>query len=114
MKLHPEPFEKLKAGKKKIESRLWDEKRQHIRVGDEIDFFKLPDLKETLRVTVIGLERFPTFEELAHAFPLTDFCMPDGSMPEDFVQAMRPYYTEEEEKECGVVGIRVKLPGVEE
>ena len=38
MKLHPEPFAKIKDGSKTIELRLYDEKRQRISIGDTIRF----------------------------------------------------------------------------
>lgn len=38
MRLHPGPFEKIRVGTQVIESRLNDEKRQEIRVGDHIVF----------------------------------------------------------------------------
>ena len=42
MKLKEDPFERMKNGTKTIEFRLYDEKRRKIKVGDEIEFFKLP------------------------------------------------------------------------
>ena len=41
MKLNKEPFEKIRDGKKTIELRLNDEKRQRVRVGDSIVFRSL-------------------------------------------------------------------------
>ena len=38
MRLHPEPFDKIKNGTKTIEMRLYDEKRQLLKVGDLIEF----------------------------------------------------------------------------
>jgi ASC-1-like (ASCH) protein len=38
MRLHDGPFKLIKAGSKTIELRLYDEKRQEIKVGDEIEF----------------------------------------------------------------------------
>lgn len=38
MRLHPEPFEKIKNGTKIIEMRLNDEKRQKVQIGDKIEF----------------------------------------------------------------------------
>lgn len=43
MRLHEEPFELIKFGKKIIEIRLNDEKRQKVNIGDTITFSKLPD-----------------------------------------------------------------------
>ena len=43
MKLNESPFERIKNGKKTIEFRLYDEKRQQIKIGDKIEFSKLPE-----------------------------------------------------------------------
>ena len=53
MKLLESPFERIKNGTKTIEFRLFDEKRKQIKIGDQIEFSKLPDLKEKLLVDVI-------------------------------------------------------------
>ena len=57
MKLNESPFERIKNGTKTIEFRLYDEKRQQVKVGDQIEFSKLPNLQEKLKVDVIGLYR---------------------------------------------------------
>lgn len=52
MKLNKSPFERIKNWTKTIEFRLYDEKRQQIKVGDKIEFSKLPDLQEKLLVDI--------------------------------------------------------------
>ncbi len=64
MKSNESPFERIKNGTKTIEFRLYDEKRQQVKIGDKIEFSKLPDLQETLIVDVIDLYREDTFENL--------------------------------------------------
>ncbi len=54
MHLYKEPFEMIKSGKKKIEIRLNDEKRQKLKIGDTIVFSKLPDCKDKIEVKVTG------------------------------------------------------------
>lgn len=49
--------ERIKNGTKTIEFRLFDEKRQQIKVGDQIEFSKLPNLQEKLLVNVTELYR---------------------------------------------------------
>ena len=68
MKLFENPFEKIKNGTKTIEFRLYDEKRQNLRVGDKIEFSKLPDLKEKITVKVLGLYSSKKFKELFERF----------------------------------------------
>ena len=53
MKLNESPFEMIKNGTKTIEFRLYDEKRQGVKIVDKIEFSKLPDLQEKLLVDVL-------------------------------------------------------------
>ena len=46
MKLNTEPFERIKSGRKKLELRLFDEKRQRLDIGDIIIFSRLPDMPQ--------------------------------------------------------------------
>ena len=39
MKLNESPFERIKNGTKTVEFRLYDKKRQQIKIGDKIEFF---------------------------------------------------------------------------
>ena len=61
MKLQEDPFERIKNGTKTVEFRLYDEKRQTIQIGDEIEFSKLPELQEKLLVKVIDLYKEESF-----------------------------------------------------
>ena len=108
MKLNPEPFGMIKSGKKTIELRLFDEKRQKIKAGDTIVFTNT-DTGETLSAKVIKLHCFASFEELYQSLPLLQ-C---GYTEEDVAQAspedMQQYYSSEEQKKYGVVGIEIAL-----
>ena len=106
MKLHAAPFEKIKSGEKTIELRLFDEKRQQIKAGDRIVFTNTAT-GETLCAVVKKLHRFGSFEELYKALPLLQ-C---GYTAEDIDTAhpsdMEQYYTTDEQKKYGVVGIEL-------
>ena len=108
MKLRRSPFEKIKSGEKTIELRLFDEKRQQIKVGDRIVFTNT-ESGETLWVTVVNLHRFDSFDELYKALPLLQ-C---GYTLEDVDKAhpsdMEAYYSAEEQKQYGVLGIEISL-----
>jgi len=58
MKLNESPFERIKNGTKTIEFRLYDEKRRQIKIGDKIEFSKLPDLQERILVDVLYIQRW--------------------------------------------------------
>ena len=103
MKLNESPFERIKNWTKTIEFRLFDEKRQQIKIGDKIEFSKLPDLQEKILVDVIELYREDTFENLFRKL-YTD--------EEEIIRktkSMYNYYLPEKEKQYGVLGIKIKL-----
>ena len=70
LKLQPKYFDYINNGTKRIELRLYDEKRQKIAIGDTIIFQKEPKLETTMKVKVIGLLRYNTFEELFEDFDI--------------------------------------------
>lgn len=103
MKLNKSPFERIKNGTKTIEFRLYDEKRQQIKIGDKIEFSKLPDLQEKILVDVVDLYREDTFENLFKKL------YSDEEEINRKTKAMYEYYSPEKEKEYGVLGIKVKI-----
>ncbi len=109
MKLHPQPFASIASGHKTIELRLLDEKRKRISVGDTIVFTNTGDTAATLSCTVKKLHVFADFEELYQALPL-EKC---GYCPHELSSAsakdMEAYYSVEEQKSYGVVGIEISL-----
>lgn len=106
LKLQPEYFDAIKSGKKRIECRLYDEKRRTIQLGDTIVFLKNPDLQEKITVQVTGLLRYQTFEGLLNDFPVEIFGTDDRQKLE---QALDVFYTPKEQYEWGVVGIRIDI-----
>ena len=103
MKLNESPFERIKNGTKTIEFRLYDEKRQQVKIGDKIEFSKLPDLQETLIVDVIDLYREDTFENLFRKL---------YSDEEEIIQktkTMHTIYSPEKERQYGILGIKIKI-----
>lgn len=103
MKLQESPFERIKNGTKTVEFRLYDEKRKKIKIGDQIEFSKLPDLQETILVDVLDLYREATFENLFKKL----FTDEDEIKKE--TKSMYLYYSPDEEKQYGVVGIKISL-----
>ena len=61
MNLQPSYFDFIKDGTKRIELRLFDEKRQQIQLGDIIEFTKSEDDK--FKAEVIGLLRYNSFND---------------------------------------------------
>ena len=56
--LATEPFNAITSGNKTIESRLYDEKRQKIQLGDEVTFTNRENTSQTVAVKVVGLLRY--------------------------------------------------------
>lgn len=87
--------------------RLYDEKRKKINIGDTIIFQKEPELDITMKVKVIGLLRYNTFEELFEDFNIE--IMADKSMTkQDLLDVLQEFYSIEKQKQYGVLGIRIK------
>ena len=103
MKLLEDPFMRILNGSKEVEFRLYDEKRRKIRVGDTIEFSKLPDLTEKITVEVVDLYKAKTFRELLSNLGY------QGKELEEKVQGMYSIYSKDQEQEFGVLGIKIKL-----
>lgn len=108
MKLNPRPFGMIQSGQKTIELRLFDEKRQKLKAGDKIVFTNNVT-GETLNAKIVKLHRFDSFEELYKTLPLLECGYTaedvDNAQPSD----MEQYYSAEEQKKYGVVGIELFL-----
>lgn len=103
MKLNESPFEMIKNGTKTIEFRLYDEKRQSVKIGDKIEFSRLPDLQEKLLVDVLELYQEDTFEKLFRKLSFNE---------EEVIRktrAMHEIYSPEKEQQYGVLGIKIKI-----
>jgi len=105
MKLSSIPFEKIASGQKAIESRLFDEKRKAINVGDCIEFSNTDNADLKISTKVKAMYRCCTFEELFSAFPAEKF---GGESEKDLLQEIRQFYSQEEENKLGVVGIFIE------
>lgn len=100
MQLSNESFERIVSGTKRVEFRLFDQKRQQIKIGDTIIFTNISQC-EKITVTVIGLSIFDSFERLFNS--LNRNLM--GWTPK--IAEIRKYYTEADEKRHGVIGIHI-------
>ena len=108
MKLQPEYYDFILNGTKRIEIRLFDEKRQQINIGDTIKFLKEPELNEFFNVKVVGLLRYNTFEEMFRDFDIS--ILSDKSMTkEELISVLEQFYTKEKQEQYGVLGIRIEM-----
>ncbi len=107
MKLNSKYFEYMKNGTKEIEIRLNDDKRKNLKVGDEIIFQKEPELKEELYTKVEKLFICKSFEDIIVNFDVQQYA-DQKETRENFLNDLYKFYTKEQEKKYGVVGIKVK------
>ena len=109
MRLNPKPFEMIKNGKKNIELRLYDTKRQLINIGDEIEFTELSDPARRICCKVLELHIFSSFKELYATLPLLKCGYTENDISTASPSDMELYYTPEQQQEHGVVGIELEL-----
>ena len=112
MRLLPEPFEMISAGKKTVEIRLFDEKRRRLSVGDSI-VFRRTDGRDELAAEIVALHTAPDFGELFRREGMPEkagFC---GASPEECARMMHAIYSPEAEKTYGALGIEIKLSKTE-
>ena len=108
MKLQSRYFEYIQNGTKRIELRLNDEKRQEIKLGDKILFLKEPEKVETMEAKVVGLISYSSFEELFNDFDIS--ILADKEMAKvELLDVLQQFYTIEDQKKYGVLGIRIEL-----
>lgn len=108
MKLQPEYYNFIINGSKRIEIRLFDKKRQQIKLGDTIKFLKEPDLNESFTTKVIGLLKYNTFEDMFKDFDIS--ILSDNSMTkEQLISVLEQFYPKEKQQQYGVLGIRIEL-----
>lgn len=105
MHLNDESFELVKNGQKTVELRVYDEKRRQVDMGDGIVFINKDD-KVSVKVT--GLFIASSFELLFSKIGWIKAGWSENDNEDKRVTDLRKLYTEEEEKEWGVVGIEFK------
>lgn len=106
MNLAKHPFEQIKNGNKKIEVRLFDEKRRKIQIGDIIEFTCDYDKKKIIKTNVVGLLNYDTFDELICDYSIEFFGYRNK---DDLLNDLFTFYTKEQEDKFGVLGIKIKL-----
>ena len=106
MKLTTDPFEQISTGRKVIESRLYDDKRMQISIGDEIVFSENDNSSMSVTTRVKGLIRYQSFKDM---FNDHDPALFGGKTRESLLKQIHDFYTDEDEQRYGVIGIRIEL-----
>ncbi len=106
MKLATAPYNNIASGKKVIESRLFDEKRKQISIGDILEFSENDKPENIICATVTGLLQYKTFKELFADHEPVLF----GEESRDFLlNQIKQFYSDDDELRYGVVGIRFQV-----
>lgn len=98
------PFNKILDGSKKIEPRLYDEKRQKVKVCDIIEFVNA-STGEKVKCLVKGIAVFENFKDLVTYMPLELFGYDNK---EEIRVRLERLATEQEQNEFGVVGFIIE------
>lgn len=104
MKLKDSPFNMIKNGKKDIEMRLYDEKRQTIKPGDTIEFTNIIS-GETIKYIVKQLHIYDSFEKIYQIFDKERLGYQENEVAK--YSDMEQFYNKEEINKYGVVGIEL-------
>lgn len=107
MNLRHEFFNYIKNGNKRIELRLYDEKRKLIKIADKIEFTDL-DTNNKIETVVRNIYRFNSFNDLIDNFSVDQLADIKYSK-NDLIDILNSFYTKDEQRKCGVVGIEVDL-----
>ncbi|KXJ98766.1 MAG: ASCH domain protein [Parcubacteria bacterium OLB19] len=105
LRLHPEPFALIKSGKKSIESRLYDGKRQTFQVGDILIFISRADNSE-IKTIITDIHRYSAFSILFSSHPLDKFG--NKNLPE-LLEEIESFYPKAVQEKYGVIGIEFKI-----
>lgn len=105
MRLHDGPFKLIQAGTKTIEMRLYDEKRQMIQVGDEIEFTSRVTGEKQL-TEVVAMHIYSSFADIYRDYDKVSLGY-DVNEEASSVD-MEQYYSKEEQEKYGVVGIEIR------
>ena len=105
LKLDDVPFEATKAGKKLIEVRLNDKKRELIKPGDTITF---ENKNGSLSTLVVGKRKYKEITELVQK---EEFSKTGGIYRdiEEWIKHIDSYYTRELQRQRGLHAIEIQL-----
>jgi ASC-1-like (ASCH) protein len=106
MRLDPIQFDEVYSGLKLVESRLNDEKRRQLHIGDTIKFYKRPDCVKEVEVRVVELHHYKNIKELVDSTPL-EYWGPRFKNKQALRDAKWHYNSDEIEK-YGLLAIYIK------
>ena len=106
MELQNAYYNYMLKGTKRIELRLYDEKRKNIKIGDIITITNA-QTNEEFEVKVVGLLQYSSFKEMFNDFDIE--ILADKSMTkEELMNELEKFYPIEKQKQYNVLGIRIE------
>ena len=78
-----------------------------LNIGDELLFLKRPNDDESISVTITGLKRFDSFEELVNFYDMERLYLPEYTK-EMFLNELLRFYSIEDQKKDGVLAIEFR------
>ena len=105
MKVQTKYYNLLKSGKKVIELRLFDEKRQKIKIGDEILFSDSSNTNDSFVARVINLHRAESFDKLCQ---IITPAQAGFTSKEELITVLQEFYTPDSQQKYGVLGIEIQ------
>lgn len=106
MGLQEKYFNFMKYGTKKIETRLYDLKRQQLKVGDIIYFYKEPVRKKVIKAKIVNIKIYDNFSELIENNNISDLASSETDKKE-YLEDLEQYYPREEQEKNGVCAIEI-------
>ncbi len=108
MKLKKDYYNYIISGTKRIEVRLYDEKRQKIKINDIITFHLFDDYNKSFKVKVVKLSHYKTIQDLINDNKMENLISNDIT-PEEFIKIFNSIYSLEEQEKYGILGISFKI-----
>lgn len=106
-------FNFIKYGTKCMELRLNDEKRQKLQVGDIIIFSEKQNNENKIITRIINLFKYESFQDVLNNFEMK-FLADKSISKEKLLSDLDKFYSEEAQKNYGVLAIEIKLLNKEE
>ena len=108
MGLQEKYFNAMRYGNKKIELRLYDEKRKKLNIGDTIYFMLEPDRNKKIETRVVNLIRYKNFSDAVDNVSL-EYLTVSNDTREDYLNDLNKYYSIQEQEENGVLAIEIEV-----
>jgi ASC-1-like (ASCH) protein len=101
-------FSLISLGLKTVEGRKNKGRFKDMQIGNIVEWYNEDFLKRSILTKIVGKEEYNTFEEYLENEGL-DKCLPGIPTMEHGLSVYFKYFTKEDEKEYGVVAIRIEL-----